>query len=591
MVGRFALKGLHATGGLGEVFLARDTELNREVAVKRIKSHYADDAGSRSRFLSEATLTARLDHPGVVPVFGLVNDVRGRPCYAMRFIRGETLKDEIDRFYGVPKSEDKGQKTDKTDGATGSTAPGPAPAPEEAAPEVPRSVAFRHLLSRFIATCQAIAYAHKKNIIHRDIKPANIMVGSFGETLVVDWGLAKSLDDGPDFDRITRAAAASGFRHDPDATDLPSHMTSAGTAVGTPAYMAPEQAAGDVHAVGPRADVYALGATLFVILTGKAPVGGKTTAEVLANVRSGAYEPAAAVNPKCPKPLDAVARKAMALRPEDRYAGALELAADVERWLSDEPVSCYRDPLFARLARWARHHPTRLASGVSVLLASVVAAIAIAVVYQQGERQTAAALFQVQKERDNVHAEQQKTAAALVLVEKERDRVRDQKDETERQRERAEELGKLVTERYDRAVGAYNVLIKEVDKRFANQIGMEKLRREILEKARDGLQKLTRAGREGRFADRTLVSAYRQLGDVYLRLNDTAEAHKHFALAVEQADRVLDDAEKAPAGPNTAADRRAAALDLGRSLVALAEVLDRQSKSDAAKTAIDRAVQ
>ncbi len=346
-VGRFALQDLHATGGLGEVFKARDTELNREVAVKRIKSRYADDAGSRRRFLTEAELTARLDHPGVVPVFGLVNDVRGRPCYAMRFIRGETLKDEIERYHGLQKTEDRGQKTEKTEAPEAKSAEAkPAEAPAPALGEVPRSVAFRHLLTRFVATCQAIAYAHSRNIIHRDIKPANIMVGSFGETLVVDWGLAKSLDDGPDFDRIMKAAASVGFRHDPEATDLPTHATMAGTAVGTPAYMAPEQAAGELDKVGPRSDIYALGATLFVILTGKPPVVGKNTVEVLDYVRRGLYAPAAKVNPECPKPLDAIARKAMALQPEDRYATALELADDVERWLSDEPVSCYEYPFW-----------------------------------------------------------------------------------------------------------------------------------------------------------------------------------------------------------------------------------------------------
>src|SRR5262249_6902190 len=197
MVGRFALMDLHASGGLGEVFKARDTELNREVAVKRIKSNYADDTGSRRRFLSEAQLTAKLDHPGVVPVYGLVNDVRGRPCYAMRFIRGETLKDEIERYHSQGTG-DRGQgteKTEKTEAKAAEQKPGEMPNPAPASSDVPRTVAFRHLLSRFIATCQAIAYAHEKRIIHRDIKPANIMVGSFGETLVVDWGLAKSLDD------------------------------------------------------------------------------------------------------------------------------------------------------------------------------------------------------------------------------------------------------------------------------------------------------------------------------------------------------------------------------------------------------------
>ena len=119
MVGRFALKGLHAKGGLGEVFTARDTELNREVVVKRIKSRYADDESSRRRFLTEAELTARLDHPGVVPVFGLVTDGLGRPCYAMRFIRGETLKDEIDRYHqGSGVGNQESEKTEKSGSAS-----------------------------------------------------------------------------------------------------------------------------------------------------------------------------------------------------------------------------------------------------------------------------------------------------------------------------------------------------------------------------------------------------------------------------------------------------------------------------------------
>src|SRR5262249_34755094 len=157
-----------------------------------------------------------------------------------------------------------GQKTEKTEKTEDRPAePRPAGVLNPGCVGVPRTVAFRHLLTRFIATCQAIAYAHEKRIIHRDIKPANVMVGAFGDTLVVEWGLAKSLDDGPDFDRLMRTAAEAGFRNDPDATDLPSHMTMAGTAVGTPAYMAPEQAAGEIDKVGPRADIYALGATLF----------------------------------------------------------------------------------------------------------------------------------------------------------------------------------------------------------------------------------------------------------------------------------------------------------------------------------------
>ena len=583
MVGRFALRSLHASGGLGEVFTARDTELNREVAVKRIKSQYADDPGSRSRFLTEAELTARLDHPGVVPVFGLVNDVRGRPCYAMRFIRGETLKDEIDRYHGNQKADDKGEKTERTGEKSGG--PGVAAAPAGLVGGVPRTVAFRHLLARFIATCQAIAYAHSRNIIHRDIKPANIMVGTFGETLVVDWGLAKSLADGPDPERVMKAQAASGFRHDPEATDMPSHMTMAGTAVGTPAFMAPEQAAGEVAKVGIRADVYALGATLFVILTGKAPVSGKTTAEVLDRVRSGTYDPASTVNPDAPKPLEAIARKAMALRQEDRYATARELAADVERWLSDEPVSCYRDPFFARLARWGRRHPARVAAGVSLLLAGVLAAAGVAWAIHEGEKQTRA-------ERDNVIREKEKTDAALEQVKKEQAKTAAElaakeaaRAEARRQEARAVTLGEVATGRYAKAVAAYNVLVNDIDKKLADRAGLQDLRKTLLLNATEGLQKLA-AGEQAGGADRTLVAAYRQMGDVYQLLGDTAKARGHFQQAVEQATRVQADARK----DGTAADKRAADRDLARSLDKLAGILVQAGKSDDALDAVERAI-
>ncbi len=583
MVGRFALRALHASGGLGEVFTARDTELNREVAVKRIKSQYADDPGSRSRFLTEAELTARLDHPGVVPVFGLVSDVRGRPCYAMRFIRGETLKDEIDRYHGNQKAEDRGQKTEKTGETSGD--PGLAANPKGSHTGVPQSVAFRHLLARFIATCQAIAYAHSRGIIHRDIKPANIMVGTFGETLVVDWGLAKSLDDGPDPDRVMTAQADAGFRRDPESTDMPSHMTMAGTAVGTPAYMAPEQAAGEVARVGPRADIYALGATLFVILTGKAPVSGKTTVEVLDRVRRGAFDPASAVNPEAPKPLDAIARKAMALRQEDRYATALELSADVERWLSDEPVSCYRDPFPARAARWGRRHPARVAAGASLLLAGVLAAGGVAWAIHEGEKQT-------RIERDNVRDEQQKTAAALVKVtdqEKktaaQRDRAEDQEKKTEVQRARAVNLGEVATGRYAKAVAAYNVLVNDIDKEMADRAGTQDLRTTLLLAATDGLQKLV-AGEATGGADRTLVAAYRQMGEVYQLVGATAKARASFQHAVEQATRVQADART----NGTTADKRAADRDLGRSHDKLGGIYLQAGDTKAALEAVDRAI-
>ena len=157
----------HAKGGLGEVFVARDEELNREVALKEIQLQFSQDPVSRSRFLSEAEITGSLEHPGIVPVYGLGRHDDGRPFYAMRFIKGNTLKEAIDEFHNV-------SLVDRDPGA--------------------RTLGLRALLRRLIDVCNAIAYAHNRGVLHRDLKPSNVMLGPYGETLVVDWGLAKCFD-------------------------------------------------------------------------------------------------------------------------------------------------------------------------------------------------------------------------------------------------------------------------------------------------------------------------------------------------------------------------------------------------------------
>ena len=163
---RFRVLRPHAQGGLGAVFVALDAELHREVALKQILEHHADNPVSRQRFLLEAEVTGGLEHPGIVPVYGLGTYQDGRPYYAMRFIRGDSLKDAIAAFHS-----DLGLKADAGR----------------------RSLELRQLLRRFLDVCNAIEYAHSRGVLHRDIKPANIVVGKHGETLVVDWGLAKPL--------------------------------------------------------------------------------------------------------------------------------------------------------------------------------------------------------------------------------------------------------------------------------------------------------------------------------------------------------------------------------------------------------------
>ncbi len=249
---RFRVLRPHARGGLGAVFVALDTELHREVALKQILDQLADDSTSRARFLLEAEVTGGLEHPGIVPVYGLGTYGDGRPYYAMRFIRGDSLKEAINQFHA-----DAALKKE----------PGR------------RSLELRKLLRGYTDVCNAIEYAHSRGVLHRDIKPSNIIVGKHGETLVVDWGLAKPLG------RV-EPGSASGERTLVPSSASGSAETLPGSALGTPAYMSPEQAEGDLEHLGPRSDVYSLGATLYCLLTDKPPFEGDVV-DVLRGVQIG----------------------------------------------------------------------------------------------------------------------------------------------------------------------------------------------------------------------------------------------------------------------------------------------------------------
>ena len=330
--GRFRHLHHHADGGIGRVSVALDLELQRQVAVKELQDQFADDPQIRQRFLLEVQVTGRLEHPGVVPVYSLGRDGRGRPFYAMRFIEGEDLGRAIKRFHAADSN--------------------PGRQPGE------RALALRQLLRRFVDVCNVVAYAHSRGVLHRDIKPGNILLGPYGETLVVDWGMAKLLG-GP----VTPAEVPQPpvGPHGEGTWD----QTQQGAILGTIPYMSPEQAEG--HAPGVASDVFSLGATLYHIITGRPSIEKDDKYTMICRARRGEFMPPRQVNPKVPAALEAVCQKAMSMSPDDRYASPRAIADEIEHWLADEPVAAWKEPWQFRARRWVSRHRTPVAAAAAGL--------------------------------------------------------------------------------------------------------------------------------------------------------------------------------------------------------------------------------
>ena len=371
---RFRILRPHARGGLGQVSVAQDVELNREVAVKEIQDHHADDPYHRARFRLEAEINGGLEHPNIVPVYGMGAHDNGRPFYAMRLIRGDTLKAAIARFH---QAEGSGEPT----------------------------LGLRELLRRFVDVCNAMAYAHSRGVLHRDLKPGNIMLGPYGETLVVDWGLAKSVD------RPDLATAREGRLVPSLASD--SAPTRVGKALGTYEYMSPEQAAGRQDQPGVATDIYSLGATLYCLLTGQ-PAFTKSD-DIVERVQKGLFPRPRQVNKSVPPPLEAICLKAMARLPEDRYASAKDLAEDIEHWLADEVVSAYREPASVRLGRWMKRNRT-LVSSLGVLLVTAVAGLSVGLLLLGWEQtRTEQQRQEAVKEKDRAEAQLDRAEMAIYV--------------------------------------------------------------------------------------------------------------------------------------------------------------------------------
>jgi WD40 repeat protein len=331
--GHYLIEGEHARGGLGRILEAYDQRLDRPVAIKELIDPRGD---AIARFVREALVTARLQHPSIVPVYEAGRWPTGEPFYAMKLVTGRSLKDIIAER---------------------------------------RSLDERlALVPNVIAVADALAYAHSMGIIHRDIKPSNVLIGSFGETVVIDWGLAKDLG-------AAEESLPKVVREEP--YDMVHQLTVVGAVLGTPAYMSPEQAVG--QPVDARADVYALGTLLYHVLAGVPPYSGGA---ILDQVRAGPPPPLEERQKGVPRELAAIVRKAMARRPEERYPTARELAEDLRRFETGQLVSAqhYSKPML--VVHWLERYRAP-ASMLGLCLLAVIITVSVSFQRVVRERNTA----------------------------------------------------------------------------------------------------------------------------------------------------------------------------------------------------------
>ena len=622
---RYTLTHLHAKGGMGRVWLARDGSLGRQIALKELRPDQSDNSIVCSRFLYEAKITAQLEHPGIVPVYELGEG--DAPYYTMRFVRGKTLSEAIRAYH-------KKRAAGEAD-----------------------SVGLNDLLLSLVSACHAVDYAHSRGIIHRDLKGQNIVLGDFGEVIVLDWGLAKRVGPDPSApaaappppataapappesfdpgaatavtvvatpsaldDELTspgdRFPVAGAREFDPDATSAPTVIpgsnghhpavgsgsgvgsasgsgaghssgrgvpesgagpegTMQGQLLGTPAYMAPEQARARHDLVDQRTDIYGLGAILYEILAGRPPFVAPKTSEVIKKVINEEPAPPRQAVPEVHPALEAICLKALRKAKPDRYQTAGELATELRRYLADEPVRAFVEPWSFRAQRWARRNRTKVAAAAAGLVIAIIA--------------LSGSTILVARERNEAEAQGEQARQAVNLLARGADVAFD------------DQLDPVQKEMLQDALAYY----EKFTRRAANDPEVRLEHGHALQIMGDIERKLGRlgdseasyrraiamlepmtgaAGDVGRKARRRLSRAQTLLGDLIARRGgDKGEAGPLFERAAE-AQQLLADAKKDPAA--TTED----ILNLGQTCRSRADLLRLDGKFSAARPAYDRAV-